>query len=139
MAEKKLEVFIITPDATESEKYKFHGHANMVILRCLTGDMGILPGRDACSAILAEGALRVITDDGERKIAVLGGVFHFETDVLTLISQKALLPGEIDIAAAQAQAQECEARLGAEVSVGERDRLRKELQRTRVMLSVAAR
>jgi len=139
MAEKKLELFIITPDATESDKYKFHGNANMVILRCLTGDMGILPGREACSAILDEGAVRILGEDGERKIAVLGGVFHFENDVLTLITQKALLPGEIDIAATEAQAQDYETRLTADASAGERDKMRKELHRARVLLNVAAR
>ena len=139
MTEKKLEIFIITPDATESDKYKFHGLADMVILRCLTGDMGILPGRDACSAILDEGMLRILTEEGERKIAVFGGVFHFEKDVLTLITQKALLSGEIDVAVTEAQAQEYEARLTAEASTSERDKVRKELHRAKVMLNVAAR
>jgi len=139
MAEKKLEIFVITPDATASDKYKFHGHADMVILRCLTGDIGILPGREACSAILDEGALRILSDEGERKIAILGGVFHFEKDILTLITQKALLPGEIDIATTEAQAQEYETRLNAETSAGERDKMRKELHRSKVLLNVAAR
>jgi len=139
MAEKKLEIFIITPDATESDKYKFHGQADMVVLRCLTGDMGILPGRDACSAILDDGALRIMTEEGERRIAVLGGVFHFEKNVLTLISQKALLPGEIDITSTELQAQEYESRLGIETGVGERNRLRKELRRMKVLLDVTAR
>jgi len=139
MVEKKLELLVITPDATESNKYKFHGHANMVILRCLTGDMGILPGREACSAILGEGPLRILADDDERKIAVLGGVFHFENDVLTLITQKALLPSEIDLVAAEAQAGEYEARLSTETSASERDKLRSGLHRSKVLLSVAAR
>jgi len=139
MAEKKLEIFIITPDATESDKYKFHGHADMVILRCLTGDMGILPGREACSAILGEGALRILGEEGERKIAILGGVFSFEKDVLRLITLKALLPGEIDIAVTGALVQEYETRLTADASVSERDKIRKELHRARLLLNVAAR
>ena len=139
MSEKKLEIFIITPDANESEKYKFHGQADMVILRCLTGDMGILPGRDACSAILDEGVLRILDEDAQRKIAVLGGVFHFEKDVLNLITQKALLPGDIDIAATELQAQEYEARLYTELSVSEKDKLRKELRRCKVLLDVTSR
>jgi len=137
MTDKKLEIFIITPDATESDKYKFHGQADMVILRCLTGDMGILPGREACSAILDDGALRILNDEGERKIAVFGGVFHFEKDVLTLITQKAQLPGDIDIASTEAQVQECETRLSAEASVSERDKIRKALHRSKVLLNVA--
>lgn len=135
---KTIEIFVITPDATEQEKYKFHGNGDMVILRCLTGDMGILPGRVACSAILDEGPLRVLDDEGpERKIAVLGGVFHFENDVLTVITQKAMLPGEIDITATEAMAQEWEARLSQEVSVPEKDKIRKELRRYKVLLDVA--
>ena len=138
MADKKLEIIIITPNATEQDKYKFHGHADMAILHCLTGDMGILPGRVACSAILGEGALRILDEEAERKIAVLGGVFHFENDVLTLITQKAMLPGEIDIAATEILVREYEARLGTETDVNEKDWLRKELRCCKVLLDVAA-
>jgi len=138
MADKKLEVFVITPDATEREKYKFHGQADMAILHCLTGDIGILPGRVACSAILGEGALRILDNDIRRKVAVLGGVFHFEDDILTLITQKALLPGEVDIMATQSQVQELESRIISETKAGERDKLRSELRRCKIMLDVAA-
>ena len=137
MSEKKLEIFIITPDADEASKYKFHGLADMVILRCRTGDMGILPGREACSAILDEGALRVIGEDGMRKIAVLGGVFQFENNVLTVITQEALLPGEIDIAATEIQIQDYEACLVAETSASQRDRLRVGWRRSKMLLDVA--
>ena len=138
MADNKLEIIIITPNATEQDNYKFQGHADMAILHCLTGDMGILPGRVACSAILGEGALRILDEETERKIAVLGGVFHFENDALTLITQRAMLPGEIDIAATEILVREYEARLGAETDVNEKDWLRKELRCCKVLLDVAA-
>ena len=138
MKNNKLEIYVTTPNATEQEKYKFHGHGDMVILRCLTGDFGILPGRVACSAILGDGPLRIMEDDGpERKIAVLGGVFHFENDVLTVITQQALLPGEIDITATQAQAQEHEARLTQEINVATKDKIRSQLRRCKILLDVA--
>jgi len=138
MAEKKLEISIITPNATEQDKYKFHGHADMAVLHCLTGDMGILPGRVACSAILGEGALRILDEEAERRIAVLGGVFHFENDILTLITQKAMLPGEIDIAATEIATREYEARLSTETDISEKDWLRRELRCCKVLLDVAA-
>ena len=138
MADKKLEIYVITPNATEQEKYKFYGQADMAVLHCLTGDMGILPGRVACSAILGEGALRIINEDTERKIAVLGGVFHFENDILTLITQKALLPGEIDITATEALVREHEARLITESDVSEIEKIRTELRRCKILLGVAA-
>jgi len=135
---KKLEIFVITPNATEQEKYKFHGHGDMAILRCLTGDMGILPGRVACSAILDEGPLRIMEDDvPERKIAILGGVFHFENDILTIITQKAYLPAEIDITSTEIQAQDCETRIAQVQSVAEKDAIRKELRRYKTLLDVA--
>ena len=138
MTEKKIEIYVITPDATESDKYKFRGQADMVILRCRTGEMGILPRRVACSAILDDGALRILDENTERKIAVLGGVFHFENDTLTVITQKALLPGEIDVIATEAQISEFETRLNHETNVTEKDKIRKELQRCKVLLKVAS-
>jgi len=134
---KKIEIYVITPDATEQDKYKFHGQADMVVLRCLTGDMGILPGRVACSAILDDGPLRITADDSGRKIAILGGVFHFENDILTIITQKAYLPGDIDITATQAQAQEYEAKLSQDGSTSEKDKIRNELRRCMILLDVA--
>ena len=47
--------------------------------------------------------------------------------------------GEIDIIAAEMQISECEARINSESSVSEREKLRKELHRARVLLNVAAR
>ena len=136
MAEKQLEVFIITPDATKQEQYKYHGMADMVVLRCHTGDMGILPGRTACSATLDEGILRIFENEAERKIAVLGGVFRFENEALTLITQKALLPGEIDIAMIEVQIHEIEARKNAEADILKQGELRTELGRLRLLLEV---
>jgi len=139
MSNKKLEIYVITPDATEQDKYKFHGHGDMAILRCLTGDFGILPGRVACSAILGDGPLRIMEDESpERKIAVFGGVFHFESDILTVITQRALLPGEIDITATSTQIQEHEARLSQEMNVAIKDKIRAELRRNKVLLDVAS-
>jgi len=133
----KIEIKLITPNTTNQEAFKFHGHATMVILRCQTGDFGILPGRMACSAILGDGSLRIVDEEEKRKIAVLGGVFHFENDVLTIITQKAFLPGEIDITATEIQVKECENRLAYEASAIEKDRIRKELRRAKVLLDVA--
>jgi len=136
MAEKQLEVFIITPDATEKEQYKYHGVADMVVLRCHTGDMGILPGRTACSATLDEGILRIFENETERKIAVLGGVFRFENETLTLITKKALLPGEIDIVLIESQIHEIETRKSAEADILKQGELRSKLGRLRLLLEV---
>ena len=134
----KIEIQVITPNPTGQEKHKFHGQSDMIILCCETGDMGILPGRVACSAILGDGALRVIDEEETRKIAVFGGVFHFENDVLTVLTQKAFFPSEIDITTTQALIQEHETSLTHEMNPTNKDIIRKELRRKRVLLDVAS-
>jgi len=136
MAEKQLELFIVTPDATKQEQYKYHGMADMVVLRCHTGDMGILPGRTACAATLGEGILRIFENEASNKVAILGGVFRFENDTLTLITQDALLPSEIDTAAIEIQIHECEARNGSDTDISKQGELRTELNRLRLLLEV---
>jgi len=132
----KIEVFVITPDASETDKYKFHGQADMVILRCRTGDMGILPGRVACSAILDEGVLRILEEGTERKLVVLGAVYQFEKDTLTVITHKAVLPGEVDAGIVELQTRELGERLSHETDAEAREKLRKELHRCRLMASI---
>ena len=58
MTEKKLRLQIMTP----AEK-KVDEDVNMVIMRCTTGDMGILPGHEPHSAVLDYGILRILNDD----------------------------------------------------------------------------
>jgi len=69
MAKKKLNLLIATMDG---EKHK--GYADMVIMRCITGDMGVLPEHEACSVILDVGVLRIINDGEERRMALFGGI-----------------------------------------------------------------
>jgi len=134
---KKIEIILVTPNVTNHDKYKFYGHGDMVVMRCITGDIGILPGRVACSAILSDGVLRIMDGDEKLKIAIMGGVFQFKNDVLTIVTKNALLPGEIDISATKIQISEYENRLIHENNVTEKDKIRKILRRQKVLLDVA--
>jgi len=96
MATEKLRLRIATP-----EKVKFDSEADMVIMRCITGDMGILPGREACSAILDFGVLRILQDGAEQRMAVLGGIAQVRDDFVTILANDAQWPGDIDIAQAE--------------------------------------
>ena len=69
LASKKLHLRITTPD-----NVKYDEDAEMVIMRCITGDMGILADHEATSAILDYGILRIFNDDEERRMAVFGGI-----------------------------------------------------------------
>jgi len=98
MAEKKLHLRVFTPERiTADEK------ANMVIIRCTTGDMGFLPGHVAYSAVLDCGVMRVFNEDGEERLAIFGGLAEIRNDVLTILANAAERPEDIDLAAAQAE------------------------------------
>ena len=94
---KTFEIKVISPSGgSKVGSYKYHDDVNMVILRCLTGDMGILPGRAPVSAVLDAGVMRVIKDGTERKMAVLGGVASMNHGILTILADTALWAEDID-------------------------------------------
>jgi len=99
---KRLRLRVATPDAV-----KFDDDVEMVIMRCLTGDMGILANHEASSVILDYGVLRIL-DEGvdERKMAVYGGVAQVRDNVVHIIANDAQWPEDIDRAEVEAKQRE---------------------------------
>ena len=60
---------IVTPDGME-----FEGHAEEVIVRTTTGDMGILAGHTDCVAPLGMGRATIVIDGKKRYAACIGGM-----------------------------------------------------------------
>lgn len=60
---------IVTPDGV-----KYDGKAQELIVRTINGDMGILAGHISCVAPLGMGQATVITGDGKRFGACIGGM-----------------------------------------------------------------
>ena len=106
MAVNKLRLKITTPDTL-----KFNEEAEMVIMRCISGDMGIMANHMACSAILDYGVLRIFNDDTERKIAVFGGIAQVRDNVLTILANDAQWPEDIDLAQVEAERELAERRM----------------------------
>ena len=98
VAAKKLHLRIATP-----ENIKYDEEAEMVIMRCITGDMGILADHEATSAILDYGVLRIINGDEERKMAVFGGIAQVGDNKLTILANDAQWPEDIDMAFVEAE------------------------------------
>jgi len=103
---KKLKLRIITP-----EKIKVDEAVDMVIMRCNTGEMGILPGHETRSAVLDYGALRILVDESERRIAVFGGIVEIRDDAVTVLTGAAEWPEDIDRTRAEAEREYAERRL----------------------------
>ena len=105
-SDKKFRLQVLTPFLT-----KFDDEVNMAILRCQTGDWGVLPGHAPYSAVLSYGTLRMIDGEVERILAVYGGVASMVNNVLTVLTSAADWPDEIDLARTQRERELAEQRL----------------------------
>ena len=90
---EKMRLRIATPEAV-----KFDEDVEMVIMRCVTGDMGILANHEPTSAILDYGVLRIFDDIDERRMAVYGGIAQVRDNVVTILANDAQWPEDIDVA-----------------------------------------
>jgi len=81
---KKLELRIIAPGMKlEKEPPKV---ADMIIVPCTTGELGILTGRLPCSMVLKKGAVRIVDNNVEMRINIDGGIATVSKDVVTVLS-----------------------------------------------------
>ena len=100
MAEKKkFTLRVITPG-----EVKLDEQVEMVIMRCTTGYMGILPSHEPRSAVLDIGVMRILGGaESERWLAVFGGLAEIKDDVLTVLANAAEWPEDVDLAFAKAE------------------------------------
>ena len=94
----KMHLRITTP-----ENVKYDEDVEMVIMRCITGDMGILADHEASSAILDYGVLRIINGEEERRMAVFGGLAQVGNNSVTILANDAQWPEDIDVAFVEAE------------------------------------
>lgn len=81
---KKLELRIISPNMNLTTPAPTQG--DMVILHCITGEFGILPGRLPCSMVLGKGALRIKDGETTHRMKIDGGIASVSNDVVTVLS-----------------------------------------------------
>jgi len=105
VAARKLNLRITTPD-----NIKYDEEAEMVIMRCITGDMGILADHEATSAILDYGILRIFNDEEERRMAVFGGIAQIGGNKVSILANDAQWPEDIDMAFVKAERDRLERR-----------------------------
>lgn len=90
MAKIKLE--IISPN-----KLVYTADIDMLIVRSIGGDLGILPKHAPLLAGLVPHAMRAMIDGTENLIAVSGGFMEVQPDKIVVLASAAELPIEIDI------------------------------------------
>ncbi len=103
-----LDVHVVTP-----ERELWAGEANFVSARPEGGEVGIMPGHAPFLGTLKHGTVKVQDESNEHFFAVHGGFLQVFEDKVTILGTAAELAGEIDIAEARRNRDECEAALRA--------------------------
>ena len=139
MAEKKIELRLLTPGAHSPQtRYKYQNEVDMVVVRATTGDIGFLYGHVPCSVVLDIGVMRIIGGESDDlRLAVIGGVAQMEDNTLTIITETAEWPEDIDRSRAVARRDELLERIKRVDDFNERQGLRKELQAAELLITVS--
>ncbi|MEZ5114733.1 MAG: F0F1 ATP synthase subunit epsilon [Candidatus Nanopelagicales bacterium] len=88
----------LTVDVVSVDRNLWSGKAKNVVAKTPEGDIGILPGHEPVLALLVESPLRIESVEGTKVlIAVHGGFFSVDSDVVTILAETAELAEEIDI------------------------------------------
>ncbi|MDD4657876.1 MAG: F0F1 ATP synthase subunit epsilon [Eubacteriales bacterium] len=132
MSDKTFVLTVVTP-----ERRVFQEAVNMVIVRTIDGEMGVLPGHIPLVAPLAIGPMRIKTGDNERQAAVNGGFIEVTAEHVIILSESAEMAEEIDVARAESARQRALARLGKKQADVDYARAQSALQRAIVRLKVA--
>ncbi|MFV0440750.1 MAG: ATP synthase F1 subunit epsilon [Lachnospirales bacterium] len=131
MADKKIHLRLVSPT-----RLVYSADVDMVILRAVSGDIGILYGHENLTTILGMGLLRIITGETEEVISVLGGFCEVTKDSVTILSDAAELPSEIDEERAEHAKERAEKRLSD--ANGDLDVQRAELALRRALVRLEA-
>ncbi|MGM9967714.1 MULTISPECIES: F0F1 ATP synthase subunit epsilon [unclassified Rummeliibacillus] len=103
---KTTVVNIVTPDGPV-----YDSEVSMVIVKTVTGEMGILPGHIPTVAPLAVSAVRLKKDNNTEVVAVSGGFVEIRPDKVTILTPSAEIADDIDIARAKEAVKRAEQRL----------------------------
>lgn len=127
MPERKIRLRIVTPT-----REFFNDDVSMVIMRTSTGDIGVLAGHQPLTTTLDYGVLRIKQSNKELKSTMFGGFADIQPNCITILTDAAEWPEDIDVKRAE------ESKLRAENRIRdnkpETDILRAELSLKRAIL-----
>jgi len=98
----------INVEIVSAEREIFSGDADMVVAAAEGGDVGIAAGHAAFISRLRAGEVRVLKDGTEDSIFVTGGILEVQPTLITILADTAERNDEMDVAAAEAARQRAE-------------------------------
>ena len=106
MSEKRLKLQISTPD-----KDFYDGDADMVIVKSVTGEMGILPKHLPLVTILDIGIIRIKNGNDEKRVSIDSGFMEIKNSEISILTDSAEWPEDIDLGRAEKARQRAEERI----------------------------
>lgn len=103
MAENKFELQIVTP-----ERIFYDEDVEMIIFRATEGDIGVLAGHIPLTTALTSGMFVIKTGEKEYKGVLHGGFAEIKPEKVTILTDAAEWPEEIDVERAHAARQRAE-------------------------------
>ena len=93
-----MAVELVSPD-----RLVWRGEADLVVVKTVEGEMGIMPNHSPVLAELAEGSVMRVIDGGQQQLiaAVHGGFISMSRNEIQVLSEAAELGDEVDVAAAR--------------------------------------
>lgn len=103
----KIQLDIVSPDKGEI----FSKEIDMLIVRSIAGELGILPRHANLLTELLPHAMKIKMDGGENLIAFGGGFMEVTPEKITVLADSAELPENIDVERAQRAKKRAEERI----------------------------
>ena len=132
MADEKIRLRIVTP-----LRMLYDDFVDMVIIRGTEGDMGVLPGHEVRSTMLGYGVLKFRKDGQEAVLSVLGGFAEINKTAVTILSEAAEWPEDIDEVRALAAKERAEMRMKQHTENLDSKRAEHSLRRALVRIEVS--
>jgi F-type H+-transporting ATPase subunit epsilon len=129
---KPLRCVVVTP-----EQAVFDEPADFVSIPMYDGELGVMPGRSPLIGRLGAGELRVRQSATTHRFFVDGGFVQVRSNVVTLLTDKAMPAEQIDPAVAEAELRAAAGK--ATKTPAEFEQNKKAQTRARAMIRVAAR
>ena len=105
----------MTAQLVSPERVLYEGEAEMVVCRTTDGEIAFLPGHVPFVGALGIAAVRIILPEkGEVSVAVHGGFVEVSNDTVTILSDVAELPDQVDVVRAQTAKEAAQQRVSAE-------------------------
>jgi F-type H+-transporting ATPase subunit epsilon len=95
--QKKLQCVIVTPETTVLDR-----SVDFVAIPLYDGELGVLPGRAPLVARLGYGELRIKAGAEQASYFVDGGFLQVRSDVVSILTARAVPAANVDAAAARA-------------------------------------